>query len=70
MLVSTLLDPSLLRYVPKRLVSHVVEAYRDSDGIWIHGDDSFCGPCGYHSLHCYTVSELRDELRSTTVVGG
>lgn len=64
------MDAKLTRYIPKFILPHVEDAYRDADGIWIHGDDHFVGPCGYHTLHCYTIAELRDELRRVEIDKG
>lgn len=61
-------NTTLLNYLPARIRPHVKEAYRDGDGIWIHGDERFVGPCGYHSLHCYNIAELRDEARCVEIL--
>ena len=58
------MNPSVARYIPKRVLPHVVTCYRDSDGYWAmcekgwHFDATDC-----HTAHGFTLQEFRDDVR-------
>lgn len=57
-------DKSVSRYIPKRVLSHVTNCYKDSDGYW-----SICekgwhfSATGCHTAHGTTVQEFREDVR-------
>lgn len=62
----------LIRYIPKRLRSHVTDAFHDSDGYWVWFDDAVDTkydpfmPCG--TIHEDTILEVRARLSHCVVV--
>ena len=61
----------LLQYIPARLRAHVEDAYRDSDGIWVHFDEAVCNRVNESgTIHAYSVRELREEARECVIVEG
>lgn len=63
------MDAKLARYVPKRLIPHVQDVFRDSDGIWAWGDDFLWdGGSGSHTIHEETVARFREALRYAKVL--
>lgn len=59
------LDTTVSRYIPKKVLPHVVDCYKDSDGYWAvcekgwHFSATEC-----HTAHGTTVQEFRDDVRS------
>lgn len=59
----------LLQYIPARLRAHVVDAYRDSDGIWVHFGPAVRNPANESgTIHADSVRELREEARECVIV--
>lgn len=58
-------DEKIMKYVPKRLIGAIREAYQDSDGYWIHLEDDYMDThMNAHVIHGYTINELREDLRN------
>lgn len=58
-------DEKIMKYVPKRLVGAIREAYHDSDGYWIHLEDDYMDThMNAHVIHGYTINELREDLQN------
>ena len=62
------MDAKLARYIPKRIMPHVEDVFRDSDGIWVWGDGHFFDPSSWtHSVHVDTIAELRRDIRGVCI---
>ena len=58
-------DEAIMKYVPKRLINAVKEAYHDSDGYWIYLANGYEDThMNSHVIHGYTIHELREDLRN------
>jgi F0F1-type ATP synthase beta subunit len=63
------MDMHLLRYIPKKIRPHVEDVFRDSDGIWVWGDDNFFDPStGSHTVHVDTIAELRRDISGVKIL--
>ena len=65
MLVIYKKDEKIMKYVPKRLVNAVKQAFHDSDGYWIFLEDDYMDThMNTHVIHGYTINELREDLQN------
>lgn len=64
-------DEKIMKYVPKRLIGAIREAYQDSDGYWIILKDDYMDThMNAHVIHGYTINELREDLRNVERIDG
>ena len=57
-------DPSVSRYIPKKVLPHITNCYKDSDGYWAiceNGWHFLATDC--HTAHGTTVQEFREDVR-------
>ena len=50
----------------KFLLPEVEDIFIDRDGMWIYLSDKYETSDGAHTIHFYSIKELRDELHSIT----
>lgn len=63
-------DEKIMKYVPKRLVGAIREAYHDSDGYWIMLEDDYMDThMNAHVIHGETINQLREDLQNVEKVG-
>ena len=58
-------DEKIMKYVPKRLVGAIREAYHDSDGYWIMLEDDYMDT----HMNGETINQLREDLQNVEKVG-
>lgn len=58
----------LWKYIPNRLVEAVDETNVDLDGYWIYLKDGW-NMDGEKTIHCYTVADLKEDIRRIEKVG-
>lgn len=63
------MNAAIYRYIPASIRLFVVGCDRDSDGIWVWGNERFYDPSsGTHTVHVDTVAELRSNLRRVEIL--
>ena len=66
------ISPELRKHIPPKLLPHVTEAFKDSDGYWIWFDDNVdtkydpCQPCG--TIHEDTIGAVKSALRKCVIL--
>jgi len=57
------INPKVARYIPKKVMPHIITCYKDSDGYWAvcekgwHFDNTEC-----HTAHGTTVAEFKEDV--------
>ena len=61
------MNQNLIKCIPEKFRSHIIDAYRDGDGIWIEFDEhvgnGMEGSVEYATIHVDTMREVREEAK-------
>ena len=65
------MNQNLIKCIPEKFRSHITDAYRDDDGIWIefdkHVGNDMEGSTEYATIHMDTAKEVREEAKWLTL---
>ena len=63
------MDERVMKYIPKKILPHIVDCSKDSDGYWAGCERGWhFAATDCHTAHGNTVAEFKADIRSITQV--